>query len=541
MISATSTPNPYPQGSHQGDKDWRLLLYFCIYRVILASLLVMLVKWGIALRAAADINVALFSILAWSYMGFSLCALIAAGSRWGGINPQMVIQVFVDILIVTLIMHASGGVISGFGLLLVITVAGGSILTEGRIAALFAAMATLAVLTQQIYSYFDLSLATPHYTHAGLLGAAFFTTAFFTSAYARRLRQSEALAARQELDLASLATLNDHIIQRMQSGAMVVDTAGHLRLVNESARRLLGLAEATGNASLAELIPELNSFYQLWRGGNGKTSYFLKPSGRGLRSVVSFAAMGESDQDLTLIFFEDAALTAQRAQQLKLVSLGRMAGSIAHEIRNPLGAISHAGQLLEESSNLDSADRRLTRIIHDNSARMNAMVENILQLGRQRATQPRSFDIQPWLEQFLNDYDGQHPGARKIIECVVKPPQLQVRMDPSQLHQVLWNLCDNGLQHAVEPARVWLTAGISDQTERPFLELKDNGPGIDPETSDQIFEPFFTTRKQGTGLGLYIARELCEGNLASLSLEPSIQGGCFRITFADPRRQGVMK
>jgi len=535
-----SRPYPDQLAMRQADEDWRLLLYFSIYRGVLAIMLVLLVLWGIAPRAVANINVSLFSHLAWSYLGFSACALLAASGRWGRINTQVVAQVFVDILVVTLIMHAAGGVVSGFGLLLVITVAGGSILTEGKIAALFAAMATLAVLTQQIYTFFNQPLIIPHYTNAGLLGAVFFTAAFFTSSYARRLRHSEALAARQGVDLANLAALNDHIIQRMQSGAMVVDPGGRIRLANESARRLLGLTGTPPNARLAELKPELDKLYQLWREGDGKNSYFLEPSGHGLRSVVSFAAMGEGGQEGTLVFFEDAALTTQRAQQLKLASLGRMAGSIAHEIRNPLGAISHAGQLLEESRNLDSADRRLTRIIHDNSARMNAMVENILQLGRQRATQPRSFELKPWLEQFINEYDNRHPGTGAAIECTVVPADLQVRMDPSQLHQVLWNLCDNGLQHAAEPARVCLTGGLSASASRPYLEVTDNGSGVDPEAGDQIFEPFFTTRKQGTGLGLYIARELCEGNLASLSLEFTAQGGSFRITFPDPRRKGVM-
>ena len=540
MSDPTSNFSSEQFAPQRADEDWRLLLYFSIYRGILAILLVVLVVWGIAPRSLGNINVTLFSILAWSYLGFSLCALAAAGSRVGGINPQMVIQVFVDILILTLLMHAAGGLTSGFGLLLVITVAGGSILTEGRIATLFAAMATLAVLTQLIYTYLDQPFITPLYTNAGLLGAAFFTTAFFTSNFARRLRHSEALAARQELDLASLASLNEHIIQRMQSGALVIHCDGHIRLMNESAQRLLGLDEYSENDLLETLVPEVDSLYRLWREGTGKHSYFLNLTGQGLGSVVSFAPLGESGQDGTLIFFEDAALTTQRAQQLKLASLGRMAGSIAHEIRNPLSAISHAGQLLEESPHLDNSDRRLTRIIHDNSARMNTMIEDILQLGRQRATQPSSIDIGPWLERFLNEYENRYPDARDVINVTVEPEHLQVRMDPGQLHQVVWNLCENGLQHAGDPARLYINAGISATTQRPYLEITDNGSGIDPEAQDQIFEPFFTTREQGTGLGLYIARELCEGNLASLSLEVSNQGACFRITFPDPRRQGMI-
>ncbi len=517
-----------------------MLLYFSIYRCVLAILLVVLEIWDLVPRVGSVINEQLFGTLAWIYLGYSLLALEAARRRWGRLNTLVAIQVFIDILLITLIMHVAGGLVSGFGLLLVVIVAGGSILCDRQIATLFAAMATLAVLTQQFYNYFDRAFVTPHYTNAGLLGAVFFATALFTSSYARRLRQSEALAARQKLDIASLAALNEHIIQRMQSGAMVVDGQGKIRLTNEAARRLLGVSVLPSGARMNELVPELDTLYQHWRDGRDKNSYFLGPSGKALRSVVSFARMGETDKEGALIFFEDAALTTQRAQQLKLASLGRMAGSIAHEIRNPLGAISHAGQLLEESQHLDADERRLTRIIHDNSVRMNAMVENILQLGRQRATKPRNFQIKPWITRFLEEYESRHAGVLARINLTIEPDDLQIRMDPGQLHQVLWNLCDNGFQHAADPVQINLKAGLSDYTQRPFLEVHDNGPGIDPETRDQLFEPFFTTRKQGTGLGLYIARELCEGNFASLSLEPSDQGACFRITFPDPRRQGVI-
>ena len=518
---------------------WRPLFYFSLYRCTLALLLLLLVLWGVMPRDEGQLYPRLFRWVIAGYLVYALLATAAVQQRWARLERQVAVQIFLDIVAITLLVHAAGGLSSGFGLLLVVTVAGGSILTEGRIAVLFAAMATLAILAQQgwVFLYHDFS--QPQYTHAGLLGAAFFATNLVISASARRLRASQALVARREVDLANLAALNEHIIQRMQSGVLALDEQLRVRLMNRSAQRLLGVSGWRVGDRIDRIATELARSHAEWCNGGEHFSYAVEPAASGLRLVASFAGIGVQGEDGTVVFLEDAAATHQRVQQLKLASLGRLAGSIAHEIRNPLGAISHAGQLLEESAQLDASDRRLTRIIQENSARMNAMVENILELGRGRRATPESVALEPWLHGFLAEFDARRPGARAIIACRVAPAELAVRVDRSQLHQILWNLCDNALQHAGDPPLVTVQAGLGDHTGRIYLDIADNGAGIASEELDRVFEPFFTTREQGTGLGLFIARELCEGNQATLTLEDA-SGGCrFRITFADPRRRGV--
>jgi len=529
---------PASPGAVRADA-WRPLLYFSLYRCALAVLLLLLVLWNVVPRDNPIPHVDLFRGVVVAYLGYAVLALAAVSQRWARMDRQVAVQIFVDVVAITLLMHAAGGLRSGFALLLVITVAGGSMLTEGRIAVLFAAIASLAVFTQQIWTYLYEPGAAPPYTHAGLLGIAFFATSFVISASARRLRASEALAARREVDLANLAQLNDHIIQRMQSGVLALDEHGRVRLMNGSAQRLLGVARWRPGERVEPIAPELARGHAAWRAGGEHSSCQLEPAASGLKLAASFAGIGDGGMEGTVVFLEDAAAVNQRAQQLKLASLGRLTASIAHEVRNPLGAISHAGQLLEESAALDDGDRRLTRIIRENSARMDAMVENVLELGRGRAASPRAIALGPWVEDFLTEFEASRPGVRGFIGCRVEPPQLAVRVDPGQLHQVLWNLCDNALQHAGDPPRIAVEAGVGAHTGRPYLDVADNGPGIPHEDLDRVFEPFFTTRDQGTGLGLYIARELCEGNQAALTLE-QWRGGCrFRITFQDPRRRGI--
>lgn len=243
-----------------------------------------------------------------------------------------------------------------------------------------------------------------------------------------------------------------------------------------------------------------------------------------------------------MIFLEDSTELAERVQQTKLAGLGRLSASIAHEIRNPVGAISHAGQLLAESEKLGDEERRLTNIIHDHCSRVNSIIKNVLQFSRRDRTEPEQLDLARWLTGFVTEFAASVEVDAERFGVDVEADQLVVRMDPSHLHQALWNLCENALHHAAgsEGPVLALRAGRLPNSGRPFLEVLDRGPGIDEKYRDNVFEPFFTGAKDGTGLGLYIARELAECNRASLIYRPRDGGGsCFRIVFADPARWAI--
>jgi two-component system sensor histidine kinase PilS (NtrC family) len=437
-------------------------------------------------------------------------------------------------------MHASGGVSSGFGMLLIVAIAGGSILTHGGAALLFAATAALAVLGQQYYGWATGLFFNASYAHVAMLSAAFFATSYLTYISARRIRASEALAAEREVDLANLAQLNEHIIRRMQAGILAIDAEGHIRLMNRSAQQLLGVSRESGGKQLTQVLRSLAELMQEWRDDMSRATHIFRPEGTETKVMASFAAIGAQANDGVLVFLEDASGLAQRAQQLKLAGLGRLAASIAHEIRNPLGAISHAGQLLDESSNLDKSDRRLTHMIRDNAERMNAIIEDVLQLSRGKPAEPESVPLARWLDGFIADFVTTNSDARDTITVSIQPRDLEVRFDPNQLRQVVWNLCENGLRHSNGSPGLELNAGLGETTGRPYLEVLDHGEGIPTDVQEQIFEPFYTTRADGTGLGLYLARELCEGNQASLNLMRGQEGSRFRITFSHPNRQDVL-
>ena len=351
------------------------------------------------------------------------------------------------------------------------------------------------------------------------------------------MRETTALAEQRGIDLANLSELNEHVIKRLQSGVVVVDAKDNIRLMNESAWHMLGLPamKNTGNDKLVLVSAELARRLTAWNNNEPQENALFRCTSSGIDIMPSYTRLGHDVNSGTLIFLEDASRMAQQAQQMKLVSLGRLTASIAHEIRNPLGAISHAGQLLAESPQLDSADKRLTEIIHNNSSRVNDIVENVLQLSRRGNLAPEYLNLTTWLQNFVNDIAMGLNVEPDEIAVAITPPDLKIYFDSTQLHQVLWNLCQNGIRYSREydgKPKLELIASLQEEGHRAFLDVIDHGPGIDPETAQNIFEPFFTTDKKGSGLGLYIARELCETNKAHLSYIPlPVGGSCFRIEF----------
>lgn len=515
---------------------WTPLGYFAIYRLLLTGLLVILHLLGWTPEPFGSLAPTLYTSVIYIYLAAAFLAGMAVRTRLLPFNTLVDLHTFTDIVCITLLMHASGGIGSGLGMLLVVSVAVAGMLSVGRTAILFAALASLAVLVEQS---FLLLTAPAHiareaisYPQAGMLGATLFATAALAHTLARRIRASEKLARQRGIDLANMAQLTDYVIQHMQTGVLVTDAAGQIRLINATARQLLGLGtRPVAGDPLERVMPALQRQLQAWRTGERQDADLLEVTQSGLKVLPHFMPIGSGADNL--IFLEDASGASQQAQQLKLASLGRLTASIAHEIRNPLGAISHAGELLEESPALETADKRLLRIILEQSKRINAIIESVLHLGRRERARPEPIELAPWLQRFVEEFQRHATCQPGDIRLVVVDDKITAQFDPVQLHQIVWNLTLNGLRHAAAaPApKVELHAGRNgDDT---WLDVRDHGPGIPPEVAEHLFEPFFTTEGKGTGLGLYLARELAESNRARLLCLPPPDGGArFRLLFA---------
>lgn len=529
---------PVSKSQKYTETSWRAVQYFNLYRFLISLLFVGLVWLGQLPEPLGVYNQRLFALSAHTYLLASIVIAVVLRMQMPRYKLQVAVHVLIDIIIISLMMYASNGLDSGFGMLLIIAVAGGSILCAGRIAILFAAIAVLAVLGQEVYLQFFRYYPQPNYTHAGFLGITFFATAILGHILAARVEKSEALVKQQEIDLASLSRLNEIIVQRMQSGIMVLDEEQRIRLSNESARGLLGLSGNINNRPVAEVAPEIIIKLKKWLDGDGKNNVIIKPVRGDVDVQISFTELKPDTKFGTLIFLEDVALMRQRAQQLKLASLGRLAASIAHEVRNPLGAITHASQLLSESGETGRENRRLIEIIMDQSHRVNTIIENVQHISRREPATPQVMEIKPWLQEFIHEFIARKNLSEKNIKFSVEQDDIKVRMDSSQLYQVIWNLAENAVRYSTGDILFELHCGIKKESQRAYIDIIDHGPGINEEAVEHLFEPFFTTDSQGTGLGLYIARELCEANQAALSLyRNSTDGCCFRIHFPHMQKQ----
>jgi two-component system sensor histidine kinase PilS (NtrC family) len=520
--------------------NWRVLGILNLYRILVPLVLLGLYALSGGRGLPVD-SPDLFSSVAVFYLCFGLFSIVLVRRRLLSAHLQTISQATIDIACLMLLLHACGGISSGLGSLLFVPVGGLAFLLPPRSALFLAAVAALAVLLHTIWQQFTGHVDINVYATAGFLGLVLFTIAASASVLATRVRESEDLVRQKDLDLANLAELSQYIVQHLRESLLVVDAADRIRLINESAAEILGDKDAFPGALLGEVSPRLlyslSTWRQLEQRENSPSSFVAADGARLIQP--HFAPLGGTAPGPTLIFLEDTGLLAERVQQSKLAALGRLSASIAHEIRNPVGAMSHAGQLLAESPNLGPGDHRLTDIIRNNSERVSTIINNVLQLSRREPTKPTRLSLGDWLDEFLSEFSETMQVPMEHIRVQAESDDLEVRFDPSHLHQVVWNLCDNAIKYGEsrDGFKVEIKLARLNPSYRPYLEVADRGTGIEPSAAERIFEPFFTGRKGGTGLGLFIARELSQLNRAILLYEPRNGGGSvFRIVFSDPQR-----
>ncbi|MFG6207140.1 sensor histidine kinase [Pseudomonas retamae] len=514
----------------------RLLRLYHLYRLSVGITLVLLISSNMDNRLLTSANDDLLRGGSWLYLVLNILLVVfLENTRRPG---QLFSLALVDVLLLCGLFFAAGGVGSALGNLLIVSVAISNTLLRRRIGLLIAAIAALGIVGSSFLLGINHSLSANEYLQAGTLGALCFAASLLVQGLVRRLEVSETLAEQRASEVVGLEALNALILQRMRTGILVLDHERRVLLANHSAQTLLARSHLQGHL-IDEFSPTLVERLQLWMNNPTLRPQSLKVPGNGIELQPNFIALEQSPNPRTLVFLEDLAQITQQAQQLKLAALGRLTAGISHEIRNPLGAISHAAQLLAESEELDSADRRLTQIIQDHSQRMNRVIENVLQLSRRQQSAPQRLDLKPWLENFVAE-SREQASERQQIHLRINSGDFTTLMDPNQLRQILDNLLRNGWRHSAllhDQAEVWLALFTDPDSQLAVLEVQDNGPGVPAEEQAHLFEPFFTTSSQGTGLGLYLSRELCESNQARLDFQSRQGGGCFRITFAHGRKQ----
>ncbi|PWB54308.1 MAG: two-component sensor histidine kinase [Nitrosomonadales bacterium] len=510
------------------DAYWKSLHYFNLYRLIVSGLFVTVFVVLGAMPVYGEQNPGMFLIVSMFYVLFSALMTLTISTRWPSFNFQLSVQTLGDVVFIVLLMHASGGIKSGLGLLLVVALAASSLISKGRQAMFYAAMASIAVLLEQSYQLFVLEVKDDYF-QAALLGMGFFATAGMGYFLARQVKESERLVKQKSIDLENLSLVNALIIQAMQDGVMVVDDKGLVRSHNAQCERLLGNpSHYRRDLRLYDYAPAIAERLKRWRADRALNFPPLGVPATGKQISTRFSPIESGAEAGAVIFIEDVSQQQALSQQIKLAALGRLTANIAHEIRNPLSAIGHATQLLQEEEH-DKTESRLLQIIRDNTLRLDRMVQDVLQLNRRDRAQRETLSLDVFLAGFIEQFclAEKIPASAISLEMDTHPT---ICFDRSHLHQVLWNLCRNAWRHSRQSdgsIRLYVSAAHLDNVVQ--IDVIDDGPGVEKELAGQLFEPFFTTFSSGTGLGLYIAREVCEANGASLDYIEVAPGGQFRI------------
>jgi len=509
---------------------WQALQLYSVYRVILAITFVVLAYLHIELNFFGVVDELLFQQASALYLFLSLSLLILAFFFKHHFEWQSNIPIFADIIVILILMHASGGIISGLGILLVVVVAAHSLLVGGKLSLCSGAVAAIGLFIEHSYTVLSQNVAINMYTQVGLLGIVTLTTSLVTNILSAHARKNQLIIESQAQQLATSQQLNAYIVSAMHAGVLVLDNLWQIRLINAAAKRLLGNFNIKPLDNLDSLPQTFQQSVQDYLKGKSIVAQQMSPTSPEVR--FTFHPLGQGLPSGTLIFLYDIAEETRHAQDLKLASLGHLTANIAHELRNPLGAASHATQLLAETSNLSTENTELLTMIKQSCDRMNTVIKNVLSLSGRKAPQMQTIQLIPWLEQFIRELVFPAlPTPRVKLEYVER--DIQVNVDPSQLAQILINLCENGLRYSfknTQQATLIIRVQTTYNPNAICVDIIDQGQGIPSDHVKHIFEPFFTTENTGSGLGLYIARELSQMNGARLDFYPISNGCQFRIT-----------
>lgn len=517
-----------PESPADADSFWVSLRYFNAYRIAVAALfLVSALVYGDMLSAFAGEDVRLFAATSAAYLAAAIAFQVVLTRVRRNFDTQLTTHVVTDVVATALLTFASGGFRSGLWVMLLISIAAASLVSRGRLLLFYAALATIAVLVVQAVEVVVHGESIGGFLPTGLVSIGYFATALVTNQLAQRVISNERVARQRGIDLANQLRINQLVIQDVQDGVLVVDANGVVRSRNRRVDQLLG-RPAPELDPIDRYSAELAQALTAWRDGTGRAAVNLMFPDSGTLVRVRFVEAGVAGGSLTVIYLEDLSKLEHQARQVKLAALGRLTANIAHEIRNPLAAISHASELLLEENRQPGRDR-LTRIIRDNAGRLDRMVKDVLELNRRDRAHAEPIRVEPFLTAFLEEF-VQNERLDRSAFTLEREGDGVIEFDRVHLHQVLWNLVRNAWRHSRKgPGSVRLR--LQRQGNRLELHVVDDGPGVAKDLQSQLFEPFFTTYSAGTGLGLYIARELCAANGAALDYVDRGTGADFRVTW----------
>ena len=468
-----------------------------------------------------------------AYVSLTLAVRFLARPRGPGrpFDAQWLYAVGADLVFFVLLQTQQTGSIN-YTPLLAVPVLMAAILGTRALSLGTAALVTLALLGHAAWNAgSDAWGNNTEIVQAGLTGAGLLALALVTNHLSTRLAREEGLARRSRAEAQVQALVNNMVIEALPDGVLVVDTAHVVRAANPAARLMLGSdQEVTPNLFSLDDNPawvQLAHIAQLTFVDSpiDSAEVTLHHENRHSRHLQvrtqRTPVIGDSGRCLCVMFLQDLREMEARLRTEKLAAMGRMSAAVAHEIRNPLAAISQANTLLEEDLEAP-AHRRLTAMVQQNAQRLGHIVDDVLDIARvqgqgdSNTSQPLELDEQ--VEAFCAEWARQHAaGARLRVE--LQAPEVHVQFARDHLRRILVNLLDNAARYATRHAAAIQVATHAVRHGPVMLMVWSDGPPMEPTVRRHLFEPFFSSESRSSGLGLFICRELCERHGAVIAYE----------------------
>ena len=426
----------------------------------------------------------------------------------------------VDIVMIMVLVYLTGGIGTGIGILVLPFVATSCMLSYGKFPILYAGFTTVCVLCVMFLSdQLSLNVETWDGRNIGtaivLIGASF-AVAYLTSYSAAFLRDATASARKHKRNYNRVRGLNQLVLNRVQEAVIVIDPELKVWLFNRQAKNYFsGLAAEHKEPIFEDLVAR----WLLNPGKAFEADIHLHRFSMHVRAVP----MVEEDGKLLMLFLRSLREIAAEAMATKLASLGQLTANLAHEIRNPMSAIRHANDLLQENIE-DPVGKKLHGIIDGNIRRIDKMLEDISTLNKKDNLGRESINLMKFWLAFKQEFTLNNPSSVGCIKMEMQGKNLTVTADPMHVQQIMWNLCNNAWRHSTKGSGAIKVFIKPSGKLNVSIVVSDDGPGAAPEIRNRLFEPFFTTEKGGTGLGLYVARELAHANLGQLHYHPELNG-----------------
>lgn len=517
---------------------WSQLQLYNLYRLVLAGILLLVSLNKSIFNEPDSISFQLYDNVMAFYTILVILQNIMGYAQWPNFTQQVFSYAITDILMLLTIIYASGGVDYGIGILLVLPVIIPNILKPSQFSILIAALSVIILMVIELRYLADGRVEMNAMSHTGVLSLFIMLSSAIAANWASKTQQTVTLAKQRGQDLVQMSQLNQSILDELHLGVIVLDPDG-ISDLNKAATEILGNPDKWQKQAMIHFAPELDKVYKDWYKNQRPRVMSYDVNHQNTTALrARFVQLGTEALQTTLIYLQDTQEEREQLQNMKLASLGQLTASIAHEVRNPLGAISHAAQLLSESASLNKTDERLADIIRSNSYRTNSIIESILNVSRRKSPQRSTIMLKSWLHEFFDDFLRHNDLKPNQLSIFIEPTDLEVTFDPEQLHQIMWNLSRNAVKYAKQDKSklsILIQVGIPDCTRNVVLNIIDNGLGITKKQKQRLFEPFYTTgeKGKGTGLGLFVSRELSQANGATLEhIDLATGGTCFRLNFS---------